>query len=321
MPYCSNCGMPYQNGANFCNSCGKPTTENNDIDNIDVEMTISVKLDKNGQKTEYPLYVQHLSKTITVSIPNNITEGQVLRLKGLGRTLPTGKKGDLYVYIDRINYEHSSTETYTDSSQRKQEWAGKVVKCPSCGELLNSFTANCPACGYEIRGTSNSSSVKDLFARLDRMEEKRENEKLKTSYISLLLGNAWKVQKTDEQKINLIRSFPIPNTKEDLLEFMIMASSNIDMQVYGTDSQNISAFQAGRRQISDAWLAKFEQAYNKAQIMFGTSQEFAMIKEIYYTKIEALKKEKRKLPLMVAGLFGLLVLLILLCFAGAFLLS
>ena len=31
-----------------------------------------------------------------------------------------------------------------------------------------------------------------------------------------------------EQQVLLIRSYPIPNTKEDILEFMILAKSNFD---------------------------------------------------------------------------------------------
>lgn len=209
----------------------------------------------------------------------------------------------------------------TVRTQRETVYEGNLHKCPNCGELINSFVLNCPTCGHEIRGAENSSSAKELSSRLDNMEEKRENEKVKTSYMSLMMGNAWKIQKTDEQKINLIRSFPIPNTKEDLLEFLILAASNIDMQVYGIDSNNINAFQPARRQISDAWLAKFEQAFNKAQMMFGTSQEFAQLKEVHENKMAEIKKAKRQLPLLMAGLFGVLILIILLCFAGVLFLS
>ena len=36
-------------------------------------------------------------------------------------------------------------------TQRKQEFEGKLYKCPNCGEILKSFELNCPACGYELR--------------------------------------------------------------------------------------------------------------------------------------------------------------------------
>lgn len=35
-------------------------------------------------------------------------------------------------------------------SKRQEEWAGKIIKCPSCGARLTSYTAICPDCGHEL---------------------------------------------------------------------------------------------------------------------------------------------------------------------------
>ena len=48
------------------------------------------------------------------------------------------------------------------------------------------------------------------------------------------------VSKTDEQKISLIKSFAVPNSKEDLLEFMILATSSMNMSVYDSANTSIS---------------------------------------------------------------------------------
>ena len=48
-------------------------------------------------------------------------------------------------------------------SERKQEYAGRIIKCPSCGEELPSFTAICPSCGHEINSQSVSSSLKEFI--------------------------------------------------------------------------------------------------------------------------------------------------------------
>ena len=45
------------------------------------------------------------------------------------------------------------------NNQRNQEWAGKLVKCPSCGEYISSFTVNCPACGTELRDARSSGAI------------------------------------------------------------------------------------------------------------------------------------------------------------------
>lgn len=63
----------------------------------------------------------------------------------------------------------------TYSSQRQQEFAGKVYKCPQCGEVINSFVMNCPSCGYELRGKKASSAVKEFALKLEAIESKRES--------------------------------------------------------------------------------------------------------------------------------------------------
>lgn len=64
-----------------------------------------------------------------------------------------------------------------ESSKRKTVYEGKLYKCPSCGELLDSFVTICPACGYEIRGAKASDSVQELSHKLDEIEAKRDRPK------------------------------------------------------------------------------------------------------------------------------------------------
>ena len=125
-----------------------------------------------------------------------------------------------------------------------------------------------------------------------------------------LYGSDYQINKTDEQKISLIRSFSIPNTKEDICEFMILAASNIDLKQYGLYNQAFVT--ASQRAVSDAWLAKFEQAYEKASFSFANSSDFVEIKRIYDNKIKQLKKKKRESLFLLLGLF----IFILAFFAG-----
>lgn len=47
-------------------------------------------------------------------------------------------------------------------SERKTVYEGKIYKCPHCGEVMKAFSANCPSCGHEIRGSKASTSVQEL---------------------------------------------------------------------------------------------------------------------------------------------------------------
>lgn len=167
--------------------------------------------------------------------------------------------------------------------ERQTVYDGEVHKCPNCGEVLKSFVANCPTCGYEFRGAKNSSAVKAFAAKLEEIEKSRST-KGSGDTISKFFNT---VSATDQKKISLIRSFAIPNTKEDLFEFLILASSNIDMQ---RDMQ----VSLSQKSVSDAWEAKFEQAYEKAKLSFGNTPEFREVERIHENKKSQIADSKKK---------------------------
>ncbi len=131
---------------------------------------------------------------------------------------------------------------------------GALHRCPSCGELLSSFVSVCPSCGYELRNISTESAIKEFASKVELAE-------------------------TDEQRVRLIRSFTIPNTKEDILEFLILASTN-------ADSDNIS------EEITNAWLVKLEQCYQKADLVLSKDPDFPKIQSIYRKTYKRMKNRK-----------------------------
>lgn len=137
-------------------------------------------------------------------------------------------------------------------SERKQTYDGEISKCPNCGEILKSFTPNCPTCGYELRNSKTTNYILDFSRKLEAAS-------------------------TSKQKDDLIRHFVMPNTKEDIYEFMILAAANLEA---GGDN-------------TDAWLIKLEQAKQKAKYMFGDSTDIKYINEIYYNATNNYRKIKR----------------------------
>lgn len=204
-------------------------------------------------------------------------------------------------------------ETNTDSTQRKTVYDGELHKCPNCAEILNSFMPSCPSCGYELRGAKGASVVKGFAEKLEQIENSREVQKRDFSTAILAVFDEDKLNKTDERKINLIRSFSIPNTKEDIIEFMILAASNIDLKLYGVE--NRAAINSPQRLISDAWLAKFEQAYEKARFSFSGYPDFMnIIKEIYEKKMIQLEEEKRNKKISERNALIILLAIVAFCF-------
>lgn len=160
-------------------------------------------------------------------------------------------------------------------SERKSFYEGEVHKCPQCGEVLNSFTGNCPSCGYELRGTAVVSSVQKFTEQLAELEGKREEQSWK-SFIQQKL-NGKKLSPVDEAKISLIQSFPIPTTKEDILEFITLAAANSEIQT--------------PKELGAAWEMKLEQACNKAAILFVNDDDFLkLLEHISHRRIRQKKK-------------------------------
>jgi len=191
------------------------------------------------------------------------------------------------------------TGSNNDSATRKQEFAGKLYKCPNCGEVLKSFEINCPACGYELRGTKASSAVKEFALKLEAIEARREYEKPRGIFSALEAQQ--RISKTDEQKISLIKSFSVPNSKEDMLEFMILATSNLNTNTY--DSAN-TAITKAEKEISAAWLSKVNQVFEKAKRSYSTDAVFAEIKELYDQCNSNISKAKKKGVLKWVLMFG-----------------
>ena len=177
---------------------------------------------------------------------------------------------------------------YKNSEERLQGYEGKIYKCPNCGEVLKSFVRNCPACGFELRGAKVTSAVREFALKLEAIEARREYEKPKGIFSAS--QNQINISKTDEQKISLIQNFSIPNTKEDMLEFMILATSNINAKSY--DSAN-SSITRGEKAITNAWNSKIKQVYEKAKRSYGNEADFTEIQELYDKSNFEIKRAKK----------------------------
>lgn len=181
-----------------------------------------------------------------------------------GQELPEGAKFCL-------NCGKPINET-TSTAKRETVYDGKIHKCPKCGETLTSFSLNCPMCGHELRDTNSSKTASELAERLEYIENSREYEETQSIFHKIIYGD--KISKTDQLKIATIQNFNIPNNKEDLVEFLILATSNINFENNQLGSASDIAF-------SKVWSAKFEQAYNKIQYVSAKEPEFETLIQKY----------------------------------------
>ena len=180
--------------------------------------------------------------------------------------------------------QSSQANSYGNSEARQQEFAGKILKCPNCGATIGQTTAVCPECGMRITGQAAVSSVQEFQNQLMALEMRRQ----KQGTLSSMFNN--KADPVDKQKVVLIQNFPIPNTVDDVLEFMLLAITNIDVNLSKKTKYNsytgmqILAMEMPKV-ISDAWVSKMQQAYQKAEVLFPNDPAFAKIKQIYTDKM------------------------------------
>lgn len=189
-----------------------------------------------------------------------------------------------------------------EQTEREKVYDGKIHKCPSCGEELKAFDIKCPSCGFEIRDRNSSSSLREFSLKLEKIESGREKKKATSIFAQSLTGD--NLSKTDEQKISLIRSFIIPNTKEDLYEFLILSKSNIEIDLYEN-----TQLKTARLAVSDAWKAKFEQAYQKAKLLFKNDERMIEIQAMYDEVNKSIEKAKWKTWKTVGITFGVIILM------------
>lgn len=96
----------------------------------------------------------------------------------------------------------------------------------------------------------------------------------------------------DKQKISLINTFPVPNTIGELSEFMFMTSESINVEKSKQRSSFAKFWTAAdadpEKAVSDAWVAKMKQVYNKAKLSFPDDPVFAHIEQVYSAKMAEL---------------------------------
>ena len=211
-----------------------------------------------------------------------------------------------YEYCPSCGAPLSAGHTAKEEKGEKKRYAGELRKCPSCGNALGGFDVVCKACGYEIQGVKQEGAVWDFSRRIQTLELTRGGDYSENKAI-------------DEKILTLIKTFPIPNTKRDVLEFMMLAYSNIDAEAIGKIKFMLGSGLIDRketervRQLSNAWIVKIKQTYEQAKLTFGEDDDFNKINAVYLDAIKISKKVRGKLFLRKHGpllaLIGLFIIL------------
>lgn len=165
---------------------------------------------------------------------------------------------------------------------------GNVVKCPSCGSQVIGGSAVCPECGYTFSNVSANSSAEKLQAKLDEFNRRQEERADKRGLASSVLHNVGTAfggdQKVIMSKMDIISTFPVPNTRADLLEFLTMLNSRAN----STGRRN-GLGNGGVEDLSYAYWLLYTNCINKAKVSFANDSDFQYYFQSYEEKLKKTK--------------------------------
>ena len=146
---------------------------------------------------------------------------------------------------------------------------GDVMKCPNCGEPYQPGTYKCQSCGHIFQNIeANRASVQMAEGVQKLMSRKQE-----------------------EQTREFIKNYPIPNTKDDILDFLL--------------SLRAKAEENGLYQ--NSYIAKYKETLSKAKILFADDPQVqAAVQEVTRKKLISSKMQL----LIFAGVLFIIAIII-----------
>lgn len=200
-----------------------------------------------------------------------------------------------------LGIDAAEVEVYLDAEIQKTEQAADMAKrdkigpvCPQCGKQVPPLTLKCE-CGYEFTNAKRSYSMQILSERLNAIsltdDELKEIEKA---------APAEKAGKRSDflasKQINMITTFPVPNTKEDIIDFLSTSISLANKEIGFLDKKKncfivvvlagiiiplvgwlwgaifMMAKSFSEEKLKQAWRAKSEQVLIKGRSLRGDSE-------------------------------------------------
>lgn len=161
--------------------------------------------------------------------------------------------------VDEIKEDN---ELYSDTPRRQQI---ARMKCPNCGAVIPDTSFYCPECGYALQ------------------QESEANLDIRTNFDQLTI-NLMEAPSINE-KLDIIKGFTMPMTKEGLSQFLEYSFTNYISTYRATNHDDYEVQDA----LKQAWYGKTMQAYNSLLRIGGSDPNIKALLE-HYSKL--IKKEK-----------------------------
>ncbi|MBD5259021.1 MAG: hypothetical protein HDS52_10140 [Barnesiella sp.] len=243
------------------------------------------------------MYDPKLEELIDAAVEDGVltdTERMVLDKKAVAM----GCDLDEFHVILEGRLQKKQKEMANNAPKKSNSKYGDIRKCPSCGAPVDPLATSCSECGYAFTNVDAVKSAQQLFNELQDLSKRksielsqhaeRQAQKIsdltakqneggamsrlmssksaqaseRTHLIEVMNKEAELIEKKySDELVSIIKCFPVPNSKEDLIELLSMAASN----AYDNDGV------VGKEE--EAWLQKTDQIYQKILIVCASDKE------------------------------------------------
>jgi hypothetical protein len=150
------------------------------------------------------------------------------------------------------------------SRPKQKEKVGNIKTCPACGAPAKALDIACSECGHEFQNKKANKSITELIDKLEAEDNLHyENDILRS-----------------QKKSIIITQFPIPQTKEDIFEFLSFSFPFLE---------NTSLYDWEKK----AWRTKASQALIKAKLSQGNETDKLIIIE-FENKLKSIIETEKK---------------------------
>lgn len=179
-----------------------------------------------------------------------------------------------------LNARLAKVQRVQQPTRAAKEKIGNIVTCPNCGAQIPGGAAKCPECGFEFRNTDANRSAQRFCDGLQSASDKK-------MYIS---------------------TFPVPNTADDLLEFLSLVQGKArkhKLAMFNEESLSSESI------LEQAYWELYGNCINKAKFNFANDPRFIPYFEDYEKRGKKTSDEIKMVGILVAFMIiGFLVLAI-----------
>ncbi len=227
---------------------------------------------------------EQLEKLIDLAIADGkITEKE--------RKVILKKASELGVDTDEVEMILDGKLHQLESSKPKQKKkVGNIKTCPACGAPVKAMTLVCSDCDHEFISVDGNSSLRKLISEIDKIDKKSNNHSGST------MNTVWEAAQITVKKNQLIEMFPIPNTKEDLIEFLTYSISKVPPH-----------------DIAGPWKKKAEETILKSRLFFSKDREILTTIDYFEKELKNRVNPKKSLGFYIGLIFSF-ALMIFFCY-------